>query len=298
MCCDSSGPLSEYDICTCGADGNAIIWRYSGTSYEKLTNLPHGDSQIYACEVIQSSNNPNDSPTNLITAADNEVILWNLEHSHVEPQKWVFNAFNHLTECGSDNNGNFGGSRNPDNIAYVFDVKVPIQNSSIISVALSDGTIRICDLRLGQDENILMPTFSLSMGRNGQIPATSVTWNAAGTTLLASTGSGDVDIIDLRSSGDVATRAVLRAHKKACYGASFYDTGNTKCISWSSDQSIKLWNVETAQDICIEPIETKLLKEFPIFSCAVNYENGNIACGGGDGKESFIGTPIHFLSPF
>lgn len=40
--------------------------------------------------------------------------------------------------------------RNPDNKAYVFDVKA---SQHVLAVALSDGTVRLIDLRGGQNTN-------------------------------------------------------------------------------------------------------------------------------------------------
>lgn len=71
-------------ICTCGSDGNAIIWTADTTidsttstkqSYTKTLTLPHGDSQIYACETL-----PCVPTEHVMTAAENQIHVWNLSN--------------------------------------------------------------------------------------------------------------------------------------------------------------------------------------------------------------------------
>jgi hypothetical protein len=64
-------------ICTCGSDGNAVIWTADASqtklSYNKALILPHGDSQIYACETMACV------PTeHVMTASENQLHLWAL----------------------------------------------------------------------------------------------------------------------------------------------------------------------------------------------------------------------------
>ena len=80
-------------VATGGADGRAIVWKTefdshsnsssrSGTKYTKQLILQHElTSQIYACESLSGSGSANgDQPhsSNLVTAADSVLYLWDL----------------------------------------------------------------------------------------------------------------------------------------------------------------------------------------------------------------------------
>jgi hypothetical protein len=70
-------------ICTCGSDGKAIIWTADVSNdpsasahkqtYTKAFTLPHGDSQIYACEIMASI--PNE---HVMTASENQLHFWDI----------------------------------------------------------------------------------------------------------------------------------------------------------------------------------------------------------------------------
>lgn len=50
--------------------------------------------------------------------------------------------------------------------------------------------------------------------------------------------------------------------------------------------------------LCTDPVDTVFLSDFPVFSCALygTKDCHQIACGGGNGETSFVGTPIHLFS--
>ena len=69
-------------ICTCGSDGNAKIWLSDPSSEESVSTnasftnvvtLPHGDTQIYACETLACV-----ASEHVMTAAENLLHLWDL----------------------------------------------------------------------------------------------------------------------------------------------------------------------------------------------------------------------------
>jgi hypothetical protein len=67
-------------VCTCGSDGNAIVWKAdtaneSSTkrSYTQAFVLPHGDSQIYACETLACI-----PAEHVMTAAEDQLHMWDL----------------------------------------------------------------------------------------------------------------------------------------------------------------------------------------------------------------------------
>lgn len=90
-------------MCSAGSDGNAIIWTSSvDEGFVKQDTLNHspsngtkGDGQIYVCEPISSNI---DRTNQLLTAADNEIYLWNLEY--MIPQKWSFEVHSGLQPFG------------------------------------------------------------------------------------------------------------------------------------------------------------------------------------------------------
>ena len=167
-------------IATCGADGRAILWKSSNydsadvnTNVEGIASsneveknrmkkeaiLPHGPTQIYACESLNIS----DGASSLfMTAADSSVFLWDANScfgnaSPTPAHVWTVdsNSSNNVSPVntpgdvpgdGQEGSG-YGGPRNPDNQIFIFDAKVhPIQ-SNIIALALSDGNVRQIDIR-------------------------------------------------------------------------------------------------------------------------------------------------------
>jgi WD40 repeat protein len=129
---ESSALHNLPEIVTCGSDGKAIVWSGpSGLKYEKKYELLHNNEQIYVCEYIPAFNQ-----AQLLTAADDSIYLWDL----AKPDMPFFDS---SFEATSNHNIAFGGPRNPDNKAFIFDCKFsPIQvSSSIFAVALSDGTL-------------------------------------------------------------------------------------------------------------------------------------------------------------
>ena len=77
-------------VCSAGADGKAIIWGAlddnSIEKFKKLCTLNHGESQIYSCELLEHFTN-----AQLLTAAENEVHLWNLSDISGS-ESWTFDA--------------------------------------------------------------------------------------------------------------------------------------------------------------------------------------------------------------
>jgi WD40 repeat protein len=122
-------------VVTCGADGHAKIWRVPiDGSPSAVADYFHGEEQIYACESIGSS-----SDLKLMTAAGNELRLWDSSG-----QVCFHRVFTDSIDSTRDGKLAFGGPRNPDEKAFVFDAKMcPFEASmcfGTVGVALSDGT--------------------------------------------------------------------------------------------------------------------------------------------------------------
>jgi WD40 repeat protein len=339
-------PITSYNdldnnICTCGSDGKAIIWKKinnndeslqndkgeiiygkniqdrkknnNALKYEKSITFDHGDTQIYGCEVFNSEGN------HLITAAENELFLWDIEKG-VRNSSWGFGKLISTTHDGGDDKIFGGTNRNPDDTVYLFDAKISPKDDNIVAVALSDGSIRLLDLRI---KGILLNFFFLYISfliiifffnyieeSSSCIPQqhisvsnvnpTSISWKNTADSLIIALGSGEVAVVDTRYNGSV--RKTIKSHNRPCYGVSFYNfpsksnLDNNHFISWSSDSTVKLWNIDDDLD---SPICNKTIPNFPVFSCDID-KDGNIACAGGLGgdSKSFIGTPLHVISPF
>lgn len=131
-------------ICTAGSDGNIIIWKNdiktdsnnTQVKFHKEQTVRHDDkSQIYTCEALLQNNK---SSRQFITAADDsKLCLWDLNRLD-SPLEWTFQS---ISEIG------FGGERNPNNLAYLFDAKQNYSSHNTLAVAVSDGSIRSIDIR-------------------------------------------------------------------------------------------------------------------------------------------------------
>jgi hypothetical protein len=134
-------------ICTCGSDGNAILWNQctssNSSSYSQVLTLPHHD-QIYACVTSEGISSPH-----VITASDNLLHIWDLSNcSNDNSYSISFQSLSSLLDSGGflhsspliassgPDSESFGGPRNPDNKAFIFDVQ-PAANSSFSSNSLS-----------------------------------------------------------------------------------------------------------------------------------------------------------------
>ena len=132
-----------YHYITCGADGKAIIWKENkdinnstNEEYISIATYEHGgEGQIYACELLGQSSSTS-SPSHMLTAANDKMYIWDLETSQ-STQEFSFTPYNESKELA------YGGARNPDNIAYIFDVKmvytiiiIIINNQLLLSLLL------------------------------------------------------------------------------------------------------------------------------------------------------------------
>lgn len=263
-----------YQVLTCGADGLMYLWAINQNKVDKIQEFSHGEAQIYGCEVIDQK---------VYTAADDQLFLWDLVQNN--KTSWTVKKV-------YDNTA-YGGVRNPENQLFIFDIKTLDPN--ILAMAISDGTVRIKDLRLKEEESDVQ-IFSLNISdTTTSLHATSVCWNSSGTSILASTGSGYVGVLDIRKEGG-ALRSLVQAHTTPCYGAMF-TKGDSDCITWSSDGNIKLWkDINVAAGVIEMPAKTKAFgKSYPVYSCAISPKDGTIACAGGI-STAFLGTPIHLLT--
>jgi WD40 repeat protein len=160
--------LSHNVYCTGGSDGKVIVWMHSIEKQGdpprlcKIQTLNHRseESQIYACE-------PFNRDTQIVTAADNHLYLWDIEttnsNSNVLNDSYCVQSWNFGALSAGNGASAFGGARNVDNEVYVFDAKVSPSMLSTIGVALSDASIRLLDTRQSTQLAALQ-TISLDTG--------------------------------------------------------------------------------------------------------------------------------------
>lgn len=286
-----------------GGDGGdeAGVGRYQ--SLKVVGQLRHRnqakglDGQVYSCQFIADTAGApqaqaSSTGLHLLTASDSSVHLWD-----VKTRTRV--ASRALSKVGEHS---IGGERNPQDMSFVFDAKPrPGSGSSVLAVALSDGTVRVGDvLREGEQAAVLRGSSNSHL--------TGLAWSDDGTILVSCGGNGSVTVWDTRTW---TVRSVLSGHSKAVYGAAFHPgtaaaTGRGPAsrkesplqllVSWSSDESVCLWDVARATGDETEPLATlEMEKGFPVYSCSVSPDGRRFAvAGGGSGGKAagFLGVPI------
>lgn len=283
-----------------GGDEETGVGRYK--SLKVVGQLKHRDQvkgldgQVYSCQfVADNAGAPQASSTMgllLLTASDSSVHLWD-----VETRTRV--ASRALSKVGDHS---IGGERNPEDASFVFDAKPrPGSGSSVLAVALSDGTIRVGDvLREGEQAAVLRGTSNTHL--------TSLAWSADGTILASCGGNGSVTVWDTRTW---TVRSVLSGHSRPVYGAAFHPGGAAGAsssgeesplqllLSWSSDESVCLWDAARATGDETAPLATLAMEEgFPVYSCSVSPDGRRfgVAGGGSGGKKAgFLGVPIKLV---
>lgn len=262
------------------------------------------DGQVYSCQFIPNPYSAADGAATppssagtmrLLTASDSSVHLWD-----VGARKRV--ATRALSKLGDHS---IGGERNPGDNCFVFDAKPrPGSGSSVLAVALSDGTVRVGDvLQDGEQTVVLQGTSNTHL--------TGLAWSNDGTILASCAGNGSVTVWDTRTW---TVRSVLSGHSRPVYGAAFYpgaaasgaaavtpgqeSSSSQLLLSWSSDETVCVWDAGIATGDAAAPVATLSMEEgFPVYSCAVSADARRFAvAGGGSGeKAGFLGVPIKLV---
>ena len=299
-------------ICTAGADGNVIVWAESkpaepifdqeGTKvvnhkrhYHKVCTLGHGEGQVYVCERLHAPSPTTTSSEGLsggiITAADNMLYLWDLGLNAVsEPRTWTFqNLANGYDKA-------YGGPRNEENMAFIFDAKSSNRQPEVLVVALSDGTVRVVDIseESGEKEkrndmciNVASTIAKLNPSSLGGAPphVTMVALSKDDEFLMVCLGDGKVGVFFFEEGLNAPPYLVdlITAHTSSCFGAAFLDSPvvsrddddgdnnpdkenkgkkrgrvheSLQCVTWSSDGTIALWNLLDLQEGNNKPLVT------------------------------------------
>jgi WD40 repeat protein len=117
--------------------GNGVIslWSLGSSSPSALSTLSHGDTEeVYVCMLPSQRD-----PLTLISGGDNKVHLWDLT-TETRLNSLQFDSVTDVDPLG-------GSARNPSGKTFVFDASVTNRISSglTVSVALTDGTVRVID---------------------------------------------------------------------------------------------------------------------------------------------------------
>lgn len=285
-----------------GAAGTGGVERYR--ALEVVGKLRHRneakglDGQIYCCQFVAEHGDAraNTSPSSsagkirLLTASDYSVHLWD-----VETRKRV--ASRALSKLGDHS---IGGGRNPNDLSFIFDAQPrPGPGSSVLAVALSDGTVRVGDV-LNEDGQLTV------LRGASDTHLTGLAWSHDGSILASCGGNGTVTVWDTRTW---TVQSVLSGHSRPVYGAAFYPSGAggtdlaegsppQLLISWSSDGTICAWDAGRARGDGTAPLATlSVEKGFPIYCCSVSADGRRLAVagGGGGGKPGFMGIPIKLV---
>jgi hypothetical protein len=221
----------------------------------------------------------------IFTAADDLLYLWDLSLSaSPDPRTWCFRSIQSRdgvsneeqeeeedaardvssisdgetgagatssSSSSSSSGTGYGGPRNEENIAYIFDAKPCSMDPWKLAVACSDGTVRIVDTSRGNSNkrtecgfgareciNIasMVKAYEASQGQQGEEEApapphvTGVAWSNDDGFLLVTLGDGKLVLLafpDGKAPGSVAPKmvGVIKAHKTSCYGGVFLKTG-------------------------------------------------------------------------
>lgn len=289
-------------ICCCGADGKAAVWSEvagapSRRKYEIVCQLDHGEGQIYVCEKLGGDNFETAVDKGgalsgaILTGADDKLYLWDLaKNAAAEPNCWSFQSLESYkkehqsqSQAGVEKATSFGGPRNDENMAFIFDAKPSSTDPWRIAVALSDGSVRIINVATTPTSARMPPVdkegscqcinigellcnrkgSSVDGGRGDErnlVPphSTGVCWSPDDSLLVVCLGDGSAAVIDLASLERPTLRTLIKAHRSSCYGARFlpfpqYErSGKAKgrrtesrkvCATWSSDGSLAMWDL-------------------------------------------------------
>jgi WD40 repeat protein len=261
-------------LATCGADGLAHIWKpkdhpdgsaatsitTTSSKFEKVFSLDHEKGQIYVCDLIR------EEEATLMTAADDILTLWDLAKME-RTSSWRFGALGALGAAAKSSPKvhqplqpqppTSQGSSNPDNpTAFIFDAKPNPVEPSVVAVCLSDGTVRLLDSRArpmaashvalfktGTDTGSVPGTASrTAVAEALDVHATCLAWEPSSAMhMLCGLGSGQTALLDCRQ---LRTLALLSGHERPCFGAAFLPNSQRyQAISWSSDSSVRLWDL-------------------------------------------------------
>jgi WD40 repeat protein len=270
---------SAIELATGGADGLVKLWARTrrrkrsssssssssdeqGFDLECMADLDHSDGpgrdgQVYALHSLGVAGS-----VSLLTASDDRCTLWDAVTCK-QKQQWSFAAVGEHQ---------IGGGRNPDDLAFVFDLKPEPLDGTLAAAALSDGTIRLQCIS-GSSSSSSSAAQVLRSGTSKHL--TGVSWSPDGMFLSVCSGSGHVELWDKRMWRALAC---FQAHDRPAYGTSF--VGDSLLISWSSDHSVRGWDLTSGLQL-LWTLETE---HYPVYHCTLDPAGSKLAVAGGGGS--------------
>ena len=100
---------------------------------------------------------------------------------------------------------------------------------------------------------------------------------------------------------------ILPISRISSHGSSS-SSSSSRCISWSSDTTVKEWDVGIASGVCTTPLRGTRIEGYPVYSCSVGITSFSsstftgsgrlrskvtVACAGGNSANAgFAGIPV------
>ncbi|KAJ1452740.1 WD40-repeat-containing domain protein [Pelagophyceae sp. CCMP2097] len=276
-------------LATAGADGAVRLWRGAAwaapdsrvaeTPAPRLVHaLAHASGeQVYGCAWTSGD----EDGAWLVTAAGDEACVWDVGAGAVV-RSWRY--ADAAAARGRKRRALAGGAkpRDDDTAPCIFDVKPA---GALVACALSDGTVRVSDVRA--------PEPATRLESPGTLRLTAISWRHDG--LAACAGDGSISIWDARTWTE---RLRLRgAHSGPAYGCAWRprEAGEAEpLLSWSSDGVLAWWDAAlpdaapgAAPTMRVPTSITEApAPDFSIFHCAFDSAGDVMVCVGGSGAES------------
>ena len=248
-------------LAVAGADGFCNLWRGDDWSAPKsLQRLDHGGDQVYGCAW---------------SACGDAYGAWLLTAAGAAVRTWDVNAGRSIKQWS------YQEPRGDQ--AYVFDVQPAPRDAddalrATIACAVSDGTARVRDVRLGYDARVLRAP--------GDSKVTAVGW-LGGSAVASCYGDGCCRVWDARTWKLLGR--LKGAHASPCYGAAKTDGF---VASWAAE-GLAFWSCEDAlkkadaTKKAAAPITDAAGNAVPLFQCAFSSSN-IVVCGGAGSKGDAI----------
>ena len=178
--------------------------------------------------------------------------------------------------------------------------------------ALGSGDVAVVDLRMGTVRALVQAHARTCFGAAFVAPPLAVPADAGGRSSRASSSSSSSSSSSHnRSAGDCDTDIGFDAGTGLGAGAG--GRSGRHCLTWSSDCSVRLWDI-SCDGLVTHPLDMLDFPQYPVYCCAVrdgaeaagrgrthaqrHAQGGTqLACVGGSGDTSFVGTPVHLFVP-
>jgi len=261
-----------------GTEGEVFLWDV-GSGGSPVMTLPHAkESQIYVCEWCPPGSKLGDK---LLTGADEVMHVWDMTCGK-QIAHWPFASVQGATPVG-------GEARNSEQKPYVFDAAISTElgGGNVLVVALGDGTVRAVDVRDSSAKECFC-----TPGHDKW--ATAVSLSHSATAVAASYGSGMCAVWDIRKAGaEWQPRSCTQVHQRPAFGCTFWPGEDNLLLSWSSDNLLKLLDVQGEEPrVLVE----RSFAPCSLFHCSFSSDCKTMAIAGGSDDEKKMSACLLQLS--